>query len=119
MTINTLKSRDCPKPCAFTAEGDLFKLQAGSQAAWLTGATFSHKELRNRIEPWLMSLFQSEHLPEQHRPKSDDPDFWAVWSGQGGKGQTVERPVNWKSIADDWQQSGASAQLQALENNDE
>ena len=37
-------------------------------------------------------------LPENHRPKSDDPDFWAVWSGQ------VEREVNWKTIADDWQQ---------------
>ncbi|MBC3933749.1 ATP-binding protein [Undibacterium sp. CY7W] len=49
-------------------------------------------------------LVQMNALPEQHRPKSDDPDFWAVWSGQDGKGQTVERPVNWKSIADDWQQ---------------
>lgn len=64
-------------------------------------------------------LVQMNALPEQHRPKSDDPDFWAVWSGQGGNGQTVERPVNWKSIADDWQQIGASAQEQDLENNDE
>lgn len=37
-------------------------------------------------------------LPENHRPKSDDPDFWAVWSGQ------AKREVDWKAIADDWQQ---------------
>lgn len=43
-------------------------------------------------------LVKMRDLPEQHRPKSDDPDFWAVWSGQ------VEREVNWKTIADDWQQ---------------
>ena len=43
-------------------------------------------------------LVKMKDLPENHRPKSDDPDFWAVWSGQ------VERKVNWKTIADDWQQ---------------
>ena len=64
-------------------------------------------------------LVQMNALPEPHRPKSDDPDFWAVWSGQDGKGQTVDRPVNWKSIADDWQQIGGSVQEQDLENNDE
>lgn len=62
MTVNTLKIRDDHQPLRFTAEGDAFKLQDGSQAAWLTGKTFGPKELRNRIEPWLTSLFQSEHL---------------------------------------------------------
>ncbi len=63
-------------------------------------------------------LVQMNALPEQHRPKSDDPDFWAVWSGKDSKGQTVERTLDWKSIADDWQQIGARAQEQDLENND-
>jgi hypothetical protein len=49
-------------------------------------------------------LVQMNLLPEHHRPKSDDPDFWAVWSGQDNTGKTVERKVDWKSIADDWQQ---------------
>lgn len=49
-------------------------------------------------------LVQMNALPEHHRPKSDDPDFWAVWSGQDSYGQTTERQVDWKSIADDWQQ---------------
>ena len=62
MTANTLKIRDDHQPLRFTAEGDAFKLEDSSQAAWLTGKTFGRKELRNRIEPWLTSLFQSEHL---------------------------------------------------------
>ncbi len=62
MSINTLKICDDHKPLVFAPEGDEFKLQAGSQASWLTGETFGNKELRNRIEPWLTSLFQSEHL---------------------------------------------------------
>lgn len=64
MTANTLKIRDDHQPVTFASDGDAFKLQAGSQAAWLNvnGETFGHKELRNRIEPWLTSLFQSEHL---------------------------------------------------------
>ena len=49
-------------------------------------------------------LVQMNALPEPHRPKSDDPDFWAVWSGQGIDGKAVERDVDWKEIADDWQQ---------------
>lgn len=49
-------------------------------------------------------LVQMNALPEHHRPKSDDPDFWAVWSGQDLDGKTVERNVDWKIIANDWQQ---------------
>jgi hypothetical protein len=36
-------------------------------------------------------------LPEQHRPKSDDPDFWAVWSDKSRDGEAIERGVNWKA----------------------
>ncbi|HFH3443552.1 ATP-binding protein [Pseudomonas aeruginosa] len=64
-------------------------------------------------------LVQMNALPEQHRPKSNDPDFWAVWSGQDCDGQTVERPVDWKKIAEDWQQIGVSVEEQDLENSDE
>jgi len=62
MTVNTLKTRDDHMPLQFAADGDTFKLQAGSEVSWLSGETFGHKELRSRIEPWLTSLFQSEHL---------------------------------------------------------
>jgi uncharacterized protein len=49
-------------------------------------------------------LVQMSNLPEAHRPKSNDPDFWAVWSGEDELGLPTERDVNWKEIADDWQQ---------------
>lgn len=55
-------------------------------------------------------LVQMNALPELQRPKSDDPDFWAVWSRQGSDCATVERKVDWKAIADDWQQINTSAQ---------
>ena len=43
-------------------------------------------------------LVQMNHLSEEQRPKSDDPDFWDVWTGK------EERAVDWKAVADDWQQ---------------
>lgn len=62
MTTNTLKIRDDHVSLQFAAEGDKFKLQEGAEASWFGSKEFGHKELRNRIEPWLTSLFQSEHL---------------------------------------------------------
>lgn len=57
-------------------------------------------------------LVQMNSLPDGQRPKSDDPDFWAVWSGsrvdEAGNRVNVERDVNWKEIADDWQQLAPS-----------
>ncbi|MGL4922334.1 MAG: ATP-binding protein [Aeromonas veronii] len=54
-------------------------------------------------------LVQMNALPEEHRPKSDDPDFWSVWSGEGlntnEQGEPQERTVNWQTVADDWQQN--------------
>ncbi|MDX9699263.1 MAG: ATP-binding protein [Rhodocyclaceae bacterium] len=53
-------------------------------------------------------LVQMNALPEGQRPKSDDPDFWSVWSGKKeneiGDVEAVERTVDWTEIAEDWQQ---------------
>jgi hypothetical protein len=49
-------------------------------------------------------IVQMNSLPEKHRPKSDDPNFWEVWSRQDQHGQPVNREIDWKKIADDWQQ---------------
>lgn len=57
-------------------------------------------------------LVQMRALPEHHRPKSDDPDFWAVWTGQGSDGKVVERNVDWKVVANDWQQVRPSEDVQ-------
>lgn len=48
-------------------------------------------------------LVKMNHLPQEHRPQSDDPDFWDVWTRQ------KERSVDWQLIADDWQGVTASA----------
>ena len=39
-------------------------------------------------------------LPEAQRPQSDDPDYWNVWTG------AKERKIDWKSIANEWQNKG-------------
>ena len=53
-------------------------------------------------------LVQMDALPEDQRPKSDDPDFWAVWSGkkesEEGEIEAVERTVDWRAIEEDWQE---------------
>jgi hypothetical protein len=61
-SLNILKVRDDHVPLQFTGDADKFKLQEGTEISWLSSDEFGHKELRNRIEPWLTSLFQSEHL---------------------------------------------------------
>jgi len=42
-------------------------------------------------------LVRMNDLPEEQRPRSDDPDFWDVWTGK------ETRDVDWMRIADDWQ----------------
>lgn len=43
-------------------------------------------------------MVQMNFLKEEHRPQSNDPDFWDTWTGKKAKA------VDWKLIADDWQQ---------------
>ena len=63
-------------------------------------------------------LVQMNNLPKVQRPKSEDPDFWAVWSGDGldtdSNGQRIERTVDWATIATDWQQSSLSGSNESI-----
>lgn len=62
-TQNIVKVRDDHKPLLFVADGEKFKFMEGSEASWAGDSdVFNQKDLRSRIEPWLTSLFQSEHL---------------------------------------------------------
>jgi hypothetical protein len=45
-------------------------------------------------------MVHMRYLEKDHRPKSDDPDYWDVWTGK------AERKVNWEEIAQDWQNTG-------------
>ena len=60
---NIIKVRDDYGPIKFESTGELnkFKICEGSTASW-TDQKFTVKDLRSRVEPWLTSLFQSEHL---------------------------------------------------------
>ena len=49
-------------------------------------------------------LVKMNDLPQDQQPHSDDPDFWDVWTGENEKGEKVEREVDWKQVADEWQQ---------------
>ncbi|MEN3374579.1 SIR2 family protein [Dechloromonas sp. ZS-1] len=61
--LNLLKVRDDYIPMQFIVDGDKLKLRADTVLpSWLATEEFGHRDLRNRIEPWLTSLFQSEHL---------------------------------------------------------
>jgi hypothetical protein len=63
MTTNILKVRDDHQPIKFEpADDGKFKLCEGIEAQWISSSEFGLRELRSRIEPWLTSLFQSEHL---------------------------------------------------------
>ncbi len=42
-------------------------------------------------------LVKLKDLPKPHQPRSDDPEFWNVWTG------VEERKVCWSRIAQDWQ----------------
>jgi hypothetical protein len=65
-----LKSRDDKSPILLLRKtdeagtGDLFTVAEGSQCSWLQNKTesFDSAKLRERIEPWLTALFQSEHF---------------------------------------------------------
>lgn len=51
-------------------------------------------------------LVEMKELKKEHRPKSEDPDFWDVWT------RKEERNVDWKSLADDWQNTNKADDLE-------
>jgi len=60
---NILKTRDDHDIVYFQSNPEgKFVLAKGAECSWVKETEFGFKELRQRIEPWLTSLFQSEHL---------------------------------------------------------
>ncbi|NMD08316.1 MAG: fibronectin-binding protein (FBP), partial [Phyllobacteriaceae bacterium] len=59
---NILKVRDDANPVWFSGSDGKYNLKENTEGSWLGKNEFSNKDLRHRIEPWLTSLFQSEHL---------------------------------------------------------
>ena len=48
-------------------------------------------------------LVRMNDLPTEHQPKSEDPDFWNVWTGRDEKGSEVLRPAKWGEVCEQWQ----------------
>ena len=42
-------------------------------------------------------LVEMKFLDKDHRPKSNDPNFWDVWTGK------EKREIDWTKVANDWQ----------------
>ncbi len=42
-------------------------------------------------------LVEMRFLDKEHRPQSNDPNFWDVWTGK------EQREIDWTKIANDWQ----------------
>lgn len=48
-------------------------------------------------------LVKMNDLPTSQQPRSEDPDYWDVWTGKDKDGKTVDRKPDWTAIAKDWQ----------------
>lgn len=61
---NIIKVRDDREPLGFhwDAGENVFAVEDKQSIEWCSGTFFSKNDLRSRVEPWLTSLFQSEHL---------------------------------------------------------
>ena len=49
-------------------------------------------------------LVRMNDLPTKQQPRSDDPEFWNVWTGE------EPREVNWDAIASEWQGEALESQ---------
>ena len=48
-------------------------------------------------------LVRIDDLPAAQQPRSDDPEFWGVWTGLDKENRPISRCVNWQTIAAQWQ----------------
>lgn len=51
-------------------------------------------------------IVRMNYLPPERQPRSEDPEFWEVWTGE------KPREVNWGIVADDWQGEGLNSELE-------
>ena len=56
-------------------------------------------------------LVKMNDLPKSQQPRSDDPEFWDVWTGQDKKGEPVLRKAAWQEIAADWQMGSTATSI--------
>ncbi len=60
-------------------------------------------------------LVKLNDLPRKHQPRSDDPDFWSVWTGKDEVGGQVDRPADWNAVCEQWQHVGVADADEAID----
>ena len=60
-------------------------------------------------------LVKMNDLPKSQQPRSDDPEFWGVWTGEDESGNAIARATDWHRVASDWQAGQAAEGESALE----
>jgi hypothetical protein len=60
-------------------------------------------------------LVRMNDLPKSQQPQSEDPDFWAVWTGKDDNGKAIERNIDWTKVARDWQGQGEDEDVETAE----
>lgn len=48
-------------------------------------------------------LLRMQDLPQAHQPRSEDPEFWGVWTGLDEDGKPMQRKTDWGRLAAEWQ----------------
>jgi hypothetical protein len=54
-------------------------------------------------------MVQMNYLEEIHRPQSNDPDFWKIWTDNNIEGNT--RTADWLAVAKEWQEVGEGSKI--------
>ena len=54
-------------------------------------------------------LVKMNNLPREQQPRSDDPDFWKVWTRE------EEREIDWTAVAGNWQGTQTNAQNKSVD----
>jgi len=56
-------------------------------------------------------LVQMNYLSEKHRPQSNDPDYWKIWTETDEDARTAD----WANVARKWQEAGQEPLLDAIQ----
>ena len=64
-------------------------------------------------------LVRMGDLPAAQQPRSDDPEFWGVWTGVDDEGEPVSRRVDWETIAALWQTGSVGGAEEPVEKGQE
>ena len=56
------------------------------------------------------TLVEMNDLSFEYRPKSNDPDFWDVWTGK------IKRSIRWEDISKEWQRNYNDDEINKVDN---